>query len=147
MSEDVGHGGGELVDVPVGVDVAGGLDGGVAEQLLNSLEVACLVEHALTGGVPGLVHPLAAGRPFRDHAGVFEALVPPVMEAVVAHSLSGKRTTPARGTVFWRHIRKWFGCASTSMTCRSRSVQNAGWGMGTSRTFWPLVKMVSRRRW
>jgi len=35
---------------------------------------------------------------------------------VVAHSLSGKRTTPARGTVFWRHIRKWLGCAVLKAT-------------------------------
>ena len=40
LAEDVDHRGGERVDVPVGVDVAGGLDRGVAEQLLDGLQVA-----------------------------------------------------------------------------------------------------------
>jgi hypothetical protein len=56
LREHVGHRGGELVDVPVGVDVAGRLNRGVAEQLLDGLEVAGGVEHALAGCVATLVH-------------------------------------------------------------------------------------------
>lgn len=41
----------------------------VAEQLLHGLEVAGVVQHSLPGCVPGLVHPLAAGRALRDKAG------------------------------------------------------------------------------
>jgi hypothetical protein len=100
-----GEGRGELVDVPVGVHVAGGLDRRVAEELLDGLEVAGGVEDALAGGVAGLVHPLAAGRAGGDDAGALEAAVPPAVHAVVAIGLSGNRRTPARGIVFWRHIR------------------------------------------
>ena len=48
----------ELVDVPVGVDVAGRGDRRVAEELLDGFEVAGVVEDALPSGVAGLVHPL-----------------------------------------------------------------------------------------
>ncbi|HEV2974233.1 MAG TPA: hypothetical protein VGX69_04465 [Solirubrobacteraceae bacterium] len=85
--EHVGHRGCELVDVPVGVDVAGRLDRGVAEQLLDGLEVAGGVEHALAGCVAALVHLLAAGRARRDDAGGGEAAIPPVVRRVAAHRL------------------------------------------------------------
>lgn len=85
--EHVGHRGGELVDVPVGVDVAGRLDRGMAEQLLDGLEVAGGVEHALAGCVAALVHLLAAGRAGRDDAGGGKAAIPPVVRGVAAHRL------------------------------------------------------------
>jgi hypothetical protein len=51
LGEHVGHRGGELVDVTVGVNVAGRLDRGVAEQLLDGLEVAGRVENRSTSGL------------------------------------------------------------------------------------------------
>ena len=53
----------------------------MSEQLLGRFEVAGRVEDALTGGVPCLVHPFAAGRTGRDDPGPLEAGVPPVPSA------------------------------------------------------------------
>jgi hypothetical protein len=47
--QHLGHRRGELVDVPVRIDVACGLDRGVPEQLLDRLQIARTVEHALAG--------------------------------------------------------------------------------------------------
>ena len=50
-----------------------GLDRRVPEQLLHRLQVPLGgVQEALTGGVPGLVHPLPARGALRDDAGVLE---------------------------------------------------------------------------
>lgn len=104
-SEHVGHRRGELVDVPVGVDVAGRLDGGVAEELLHSLEVAGGVEHALAGCVATLVHALAAGRARCDDAGGGEAAIPPVVRGVSAHRLVGVAAHADAGIVRCVHSR------------------------------------------
>jgi site-specific DNA recombinase len=85
--QHIGHSRGELVDVPVGVDVAGRLDRGVAEQLLDGLQVSRGVEDALAGGVPRLVHPLAAGGALWDDSRVCEPPVPPRVHPVDAHWL------------------------------------------------------------
>ena len=59
-----------------------------AEELLDRLQVAPrLVEHALAGGVPRLVHLLARGLALGDYARPLKAAVPPAMEAVDAHRL------------------------------------------------------------
>ena len=81
------------------------MDRGVAEQLLDGLQVAGGVEHALAGGVAALVHPLAAGRALGHDPGGGEAAVPSVVRAVAAHGFSGKRRTPTRGIVRWPHRR------------------------------------------
>jgi hypothetical protein len=52
FADDIAHGRLELVDVPVGVNVAGRGDRRVFEQLLDGLQVAGAVEHRLAGGVP-----------------------------------------------------------------------------------------------
>src|SRR5262245_42079613 len=61
LGEHVEHRFGELVDVPIGVDVAGRLDRRVPEKPLHGLQVPGAIEHPLTGGVAGLVHLLAPG--------------------------------------------------------------------------------------
>ena len=66
----------------------------MTEQLLGCFQVPGRVEHALAGGVPRLVHPLAAGRSRLDDPGPLEAAVPPVVEAVVAHRLVGESAHP-----------------------------------------------------
>ena len=75
------------VDVPVRVDVAGGLDRGVPEQFLGHFRVPGDIENTLTGGMPRLVHPRAACRPRLHNPGPLETGVPPVVQAVVAHRL------------------------------------------------------------
>ena len=52
----------QLVDVPVRVHVARGLNRGLPQQLLGCFQVPGRVENALTGSVPRFVHPLAARR-------------------------------------------------------------------------------------
>ena len=44
----------------------------------------------MPGGVPGLVHPFAAGGAYGDDAGSREAAVPPVVESMGAHRLAVK---------------------------------------------------------
>jgi hypothetical protein len=88
--EDGGHGFGELVDVPVGVDVAGCLDRFVAEELLDGFQIPGVVEDLLAGGVAGFVHAFAGGGAFGEDAGVVEAAVPPVVGSVVAHWFVGE---------------------------------------------------------
>jgi hypothetical protein len=68
----------------------------VAEQLLDGLEVARVIEQPLAGRVAGLVHPLAARRALGDDPGVREAAIPPVVQAVVAHRLVGERALRGR---------------------------------------------------
>jgi hypothetical protein len=78
---------GELLDVPVGVDVARRLNRRMAEQLLNRLEVPGRVEEALAAGMPGLVYPLSRRDALGDDPGPVKASVPPVVEAVNTHGL------------------------------------------------------------
>jgi hypothetical protein len=93
---------GELVDVPIGVDVAGCLDAFVAEQLLDGLEVAGLVEDTLARTVPGLVHPFPAGCAFAHNPGPGQAPVPPVVQAVDAHRPAGKTVDDGLAFVGYR---------------------------------------------
>jgi hypothetical protein len=60
LRQHVAHGLGELLDVPVGVDVGGRLNRRMAEQLLDSLEIPRLVEDALTGCVSLVIPTLDA---------------------------------------------------------------------------------------
>ncbi len=56
----IGDLGGELGDIPVGVDVAACLNRGVAEQFWIAFRFPVASRNALPGGVPSLVQPLAA---------------------------------------------------------------------------------------
>lgn len=60
-----------------------------ALSILDGLQVAGGVEHALAGCVAALVHALAAGGAGRDDAGGGEAAIPPVVRGVAAHRFVG----------------------------------------------------------
>jgi hypothetical protein len=66
----------------------------VAEELLHRLQVPGRVEKTFAGGMPRLVHPLAAGRAVHDDPGPLKTAVPPVVQAVVAHRLIREAADP-----------------------------------------------------
>src|SRR5437588_3995485 len=68
--------GGRALDV----DVRGGADVGVAEQLLRRVDIACGEVELRARCVAGAMHLLAVRRALVDDAGAGEAAVPPAME-------------------------------------------------------------------
>ena len=60
----------ELAHVPVGVRVGGRADRGVTEEGLHSLQVACGVEDALTGGVASAVQSRSGASTRSTHYGL-----------------------------------------------------------------------------